>query len=248
MEDSPFSPGKDPAPRRILVLELCLFLALISPPFFESLPRLFHPLLEAGPEPSAQQVIQKAANPRPMTVLAQGLIAAALLLSRLPAPAASTELPVLGPFGRASPLFLTPLVFLLLLAGSLFWNLISKLIGNEAVLTGGVPAGNPPLLLAATAVAAFYEEVLYRWYGPQLATAVLPAGPKGTKAGKLLPEIPLVVVFALSHGYGGWPAVGNALAAGCILRLAAGYSGGPWVGFAAHLLYNLTQLSLLLKA
>ena len=192
-------------------------------------------------------------------MLIQGLISTALFLRgkkllllngnalsrRRVSDAASTtsrKIPSFGSIGRTNPIFLGLAAFGLLVANSFLWNFLAGFGGKEAIATAGIE--NMSYFLIATAIAAFYEEMLYRWYGPQVAASLFPAG--ATRK-KLPVEIFLLAVFALSHGYGGWLAVGNAFVAALVLRLSVQFSGGPWVGFSAHLLYNLLQFALLIK-
>lgn len=148
-----------------------------------------------------------------------------------------------GGWGRIAA---TLVVMVLLLASSILWNWLSQ-FGDSPNPTFGendrLAVQKLPLLLAYTAVAAFYEEMVYRWYGPALLRQLLGR----TRFPFLWMELVLVIVFALSHSYGGWPAVGNALVGGTVLRICTLLTRTPFSGFSAHLIYNLIQLFLLLK-
>lgn len=141
-------------------------------------------------------------------------------------------------------------VLAVLLANSLLWNLLSPGTASPSVSlgdSGGVEPAPLPLLLVATAVAACYEEILYRWYGPRLLGQVLDWKARSqNRFPRVCMEGAMVAVFALAHGYGGWLAVGNALVAGILLRSATLMTGSPLTSILSHLVYNLVQLFLLL--
>lgn len=153
--------------------------------------------------------------------------------------------------GRWGRLAATVVALAVLLANSILWNLLSQLGAppNPALgENGSMAVQTVAVLLAYTAVAAFYEEMVYRWYSPLLLGQVLEWKDRGlNQFPRVCLEGALVVVFALSHGYGGWPAVGNAFVAGSILRACVLLTDNPFSGFAAHLIYNLIQLFLLLR-
>lgn len=153
--------------------------------------------------------------------------------------------------GRWGRLAATVVALAVLLANSILWNLLSQLgVPPNPALgeNGSMAVQTVAVLLAYTAVAAFYEEMVYRWYSPLLLGQVLEWKDRGlNQFPRVCLEGALVVVFALSHGYGGWPAVGNAFVAGSILRACVLLTDNPFSGFAAHLVYNLIQLFLLLR-
>lgn len=245
------------ASSKLLLLELLLLLAFILPPVADSLPQLFGGLDGARQGQNQGEILEKAVNPAVLSVLLQGLFAFAMFLR-------SRELDLI--VGKANeieqkhPSFIRQfsvqwilpclLAFGLLLANSLLWNTLAQAHGKATVVVANLQLHSLPLMILATSVAAFYEEMVYRWYGPKLLGLVFFQGEKQKKSGCIgwsFVEALLTIIFALSHGYGGWLAVGNAFVAGNILRLCVFYTGAPWAGFFAHLAYNLIQFALLLK-
>lgn len=251
---------------KLLMLELLLLLAFILPPLVESLPQLFGGLEGTIQGQNQGEILEKAVNPAVLSVLLQGLFAFAMFLR-------SNELDLI--MGKASeiekkhPSFIRQftiqwilpclLVFGLLLANSLLWNSLAQATGKAPIIGESIQLHSLPLMIFATAVAAFYEEILYRWYGPKFLKLAFSCGKqifqgktayqkKKTSMTLIFVEALLVIIFALSHGYGGWLAVGNAFVAGSILRLCVMYTKKPWVGFFSHLAYNLIQFALLLKS
>ena len=249
---------------KYLFLELLLLLAFLLPPVMESLPQLFDGLDGAIQGQSQQEILEKAVNPSIVAALLQGLFAFAMLLRSNElaliagrAPASSEIEKKRSTFSRQLNFLWLLLVFGLLLANSLLWNGLAQATGTKAIAAVSLQLQSLPSMIFATAVAALYEELLYRWYGPQLLHRAVSwklgfpgktAYQKKNTRLKLFMETLLVIVFALSHGYGGWLAVANALVAGSILRLCAIRTTGPWVGFVAHLAYNFVQFALLLQA
>lgn len=249
---------------KYLFLELLLLLAFLLPPVMESLPQLFGGLEGTMQGQNQGEILEKAVNPSVVPVLIQGLFAFAMFLR-------SKELDLIS--GKASDIGKKPstfssqlilywllpffLVFGLLLANSFLWNGLAQATGKVPIIEESIQLQSLSLMIFATTVAAFYEEILYRWYGPKLLKLAFPwkLGFQGktTYQKKNLPlrwifvEALLVIIFALSHGYGGWLAVVNALVAGSILRLCVIYTGSLWVGFLAHITYNLVQFALLLR-
>ena len=249
---------------KYLFLELLLLLAFLLPPVMESLPQLFGGLEGTMQGQNQGEILEKAVNPSVVPVLIQGLFAFAMFLR-------SKELDLIS--GKASDIGKKPstfssqlilywllpffLVFGLLLANSFLWNGLAQATGKVPIIKESIQLQSLSLMIFATAVAAFYEEILYRWYSPKLLKLAfswkLGFQRKTTYQKKNLPlrwifvEALLVIIFALSHGYGGWLAVVNALVAGSILRLCVIYTGSLWVGFLAHITYNLVQFALLLR-
>lgn len=238
------------------LLELAFLLALILPPVVQSLTIL----LDTGNVGDGS--LAGIMSPQLSTTLLQGTLAVALfarsrslrLLEGIPISEITEgdcgggekmgwKGRLTGGWGRIAA---TLVVMVLLLASSILWNWLSQL-GDSPNPTFGendrLAVQKLPLLLAYTAVAAFYEEMVYRWYGPALLRQLLGR----TRFPFLWMELVLVIVFALSHSYGGWPAVGNALVGGTVLRICVLLTRTPFSGFSAHLIYNLIQLFLLLK-
>ncbi len=231
-----------------LILELAFFLALTLPPIVHS--------AATGILREDERAVAAILSPDLPSAVLQGALALAMLArSRtLPADISRQEGGARGWLaripGRLSAALATAGA---LLANSLLWDRLSRLGGGILVPgdRGLLDGSGAILLAAATATAAFYEEVLYRWYGPRLLEALFPSPPrrKGPAAGMPVfrwTELTLPAAFALAHSYAGWPAVGNALVAGILLRSCALLTASPLPGFLAHLSYNLVQLSLLL--
>lgn len=250
---------------KLLLLELLLLLVFLFPPLVESLPQLFGGLDGTLQGQNQEEILEKAVNPSIFPALLQGLFAFAMFLR-------SKELDLI--FGKVTPsseiekkcptmsyqvrLRWFLLVFGLLLVNSFLWNGLAQATGKEPIAKATIQLHSLPLMIFATAIAAFYEEILYRWYGPKLLKLAFSCGKqifqgktayqkKKTTMPLIFVEALLVIIFALSHGYGGWFAVANALIAGSILRLCVIYTGSLWVGFLAHLTYNLIQFALLLR-
>lgn len=91
--------------------------------------------------------------------------------------------------------------------------------------------------------AAFYEEVIFRFYFIQEALFIFNKNSKKWLAWSL--EIITLLLFALSHFYLGWLSVFNAAVAHVILRICYKKSGSIFPGFAAHFCYNIISLILL---
>ena len=258
------TPGQKKDIACYLFLELLLLLAFLLPPVMESLPQLFGGLDGTIQGQSQQEILEKAVNPSVVAALLQGLFAFAMFLRSKElalitgrAPASNEIEKKRSTFPRQLNFLWLLLVFGLLLANSFLWNGLAQATGTKAIAAVSLQLQSLPSMIFATAVAALYEELLYRWYAPQLLHIAVSwklgfpgktAYQKKNTRLKLFVETLLVIVFALSHGYGGWLAVANALVAGSILRLCAIRTASPWVGFVAHLAYNFVQFALLLRA
>lgn len=92
--------------------------------------------------------------------------------------------------------------------------------------------------------AAFYEEVIYRFYLPEILISFV-FKKIGKKSALILSEVLALIIFSLAHLYLGGFAVINAIAGHCILRLCFKKSKSLWPGFTAHFIYNLLILFLL---
>ena len=256
---------------KLLMLELLLLLAFLLPPVMESLPQLFGGLDGTLQGHDQRQILERAVNPSVFSVLIQGLFAFAMflrskeldLIAGKVTPSSEIEKKCLTKRNQLSLRWFI-LVFGVLLVNSFLWNRLAQATGKVPIIEESIHLQSLSLMIFATAVAAFYEEILYRWYGPKLLKRAFSwklgflgkhvFQKKTTYQKKNLPlswifvEALLVIIFALSHGYGGWLAVANALVAGSILRLCALRTTSPWVGFFSHLAYNLIQFALLLQS
>ena len=142
-----------------------------------------------------------------------------------------------------------PVVFTfgMLFAVSLFCRFLSEVTGfSDGEFLVVKPAGVLQWIfcLINFLCAAFYEEVLYRFYftdklkgliGLKVKWRVLP----------VLCEIAGLLCFAFAHFYMGWISVLNAALAHLILRLCYKKSGRLWPCVAAHFIYNVISLILL---
>lgn len=92
--------------------------------------------------------------------------------------------------------------------------------------------------------AAFYEEVIYRMYYPEIIHSFIPEQ-KQNKLIKQLIEIFVMLLFAFSHFYLGLFAVLNAAIAHYVLRKTFKKTNSVLPGFFAHFFYNMISLILL---
>ena len=92
--------------------------------------------------------------------------------------------------------------------------------------------------------AAFYEEVLYRFYFTDKLKLLLGSKLKW-KWQDWLCELAGLLCFAFAHLYLGWLSVINAAFAHIFLRLCYKKTKRIWPGFAAHFIYNVFSLILL---
>lgn len=92
--------------------------------------------------------------------------------------------------------------------------------------------------------AAFYEEVLYRFYFIDELKALLERK-KQMKWIFWLCEFTGLLCFAIAHLYMGWISVLNAALAHIVLRLCYKKSGKLWPCVTAHFIYNVISLILL---
>ena len=129
-----------------------------------------------------------------------------------------------------------------------------SLLTNGLAMICKMPSPEFKLLLPANALqwlfcllnlffAAFYEEVLYRFYLPE--TARFFAKKIQKKLIFLLIEAIFALIFAFSHYYAGIFAVFNALFAHIVLRCFYKKTGSLAAGISAHFVYNLVQLFLI---
>ncbi len=92
--------------------------------------------------------------------------------------------------------------------------------------------------------AAFYEEVLYRFYFTD-QLFILITKKKIWRGSLILCEALGLLVFAFAHLYMGWISVLNAALAHVVLRLCYKNSCRLWPCVAAHFIYNVISLILL---
>lgn len=139
---------------------------------------------------------------------------------------------------------------------------LANYIISRLALTFGGMSSIPAIQVAATSfkdkifllfwtiLLASFEEFTYRWLLPtRLLSLWALRRPEDayTTTRKILCEIAVICLFALSHRYMGWWAVLNALIAGVILRTRFFISGSVYPAFIAHTLYNLTAFYGILK-
>ena len=137
--------------------------------------------------------------------------------------------------------------FGMLFAVSLFCRFLSEITGiTDAELLVTKPAG--PLqwtfCLINFLCAAFYEEVLYRFYFIDELEALI-TRKKEWRGSRLLSEAAGLLCFAFAHLYLGWISVLNAALAHVFLRLCFKKFGKLWPCVAAHFIYNVISLILL---
>ena len=161
-----------------------------------------------------------------------------------------------GIFAVWSKLKIFPVVFTfgMLFSGSLFIQFFGLAFG---LVSEGVSFNHPQgalqwlFCLLNFVCAAFYEEVLYRFYFTdelKLLLDRLPSSNFKEKWGKTLVwlcELLGLLCFAFAHLYLGWLSVFNAAYAHIFLRLCYKKTGKIWPGFAAHFIYNAFSLILL---
>lgn len=91
---------------------------------------------------------------------------------------------------------------------------------------------------------AFFEEVIYRFYTPEILKYLLNKI-KSEKFIYILSEGFALVLFSISHYYLGFLSVFNAMIAHIILRICFNKSESIFPGFLAHFIYNIISLILL---
>jgi len=118
-------------------------------------------------------------------------------------------------------------------------------IGSNSLLTEiKLPASAREWIVCVLTlvVGAFYEEIMYRRY--LCDTLIFLCAKK--RWVRLFIESFVILIFAFSHFYLGWPAVVNALLCGILLRLCVIKTDSIIPGATAHFLYNLLMYLLLL--
>jgi len=116
-------------------------------------------------------------------------------------------------------------------------------IGNQSVV---LPQNFTEYLFCIISFlcAAFYEEVVYRFYLPEIFKFFV-FKKLNDKLKIILGELLTLLLFASAHIYLGGFAVINALIGHVILRLCFVKAKSIWPGFTAHFIYNLLVLFLL---
>ena len=146
-------------------------------------------------------------------------------------------------------LIIFPVLFTfgMLFAVSLFCRFLSEISGlNDGGLSVTKPAGalEWTFCLVNFLCAAFYEEVLYRFYFIDELFGLI-TRKKKWRASRLLCEAAGLLCFAFAHLYLGWISVLNAALAHIFLRLCFKRSGKLWPCVVSHFIYNVISLILL---
>ena len=201
---------------------LLIFFLFVLPPFFASAVNAARPLFSGWTFPWYQMLL--------------ALMAFLLLFFYYEKSGKRTLIifPVLFTFG-------------MLFAVSLFCRFLSELTGlNDGELVVSKPAGLLQWIfcLINFLAAAFYEEVLYRFY---LADGLLSliSRKKIFRFTWLFCEALALFCFAFAHLYLGWISVLNAALAHVFLRLCFKKFEKLWPCVAAHFIYNVISLILL---
>lgn len=135
----------------------------------------------------------------------------------------------------------------LLFCSSLIMKFVSVLIFGDSESSAVIlPDGFVQWLFCILTFlpAAFFEEVIYRFYFPDALTKIV------TKKFDnrwliIICEIASCLIFALAHYYLGWLSVANAIFGHIILRVSYKKNKSLWPGIAAHFIYNVMSLILL---
>lgn len=115
-------------------------------------------------------------------------------------------------------------------------SLVFKIVSPYTpLLPAQKSAGSIIVLLVNLVCAAYYEEVVYRFFLPEALRTLLPA----KKIALHSAEVFSLVAFALAHRYLGIVAVLNAFICGFILRVCYKRSSGIMLGTISHLAYNV---------
>jgi len=146
-------------------------------------------------------------------------------------------------------LIIFPLVFTfgMLFAISLFCRFLAEVTGSvdlELLVTKPESSLQWLFCLLNFLCAAFYEEVLYRFYFSDELYALI-TRKKIWRGSRLICEAAGLLCFAFAHLYMGWISVLNAALAHVILRLCYKKCVRLWPCVAAHFIYNVISLILL---
>ena len=137
--------------------------------------------------------------------------------------------------------------FGMLFSISLFCRFLAEVTGlNDGEIVVSKPEGILQWIfcLLNFFCAAFYEEVLYRFYFIDELFCLV-TRKKSWRFSRLVCEIAGLLCFAFAHLYMGWISVLNAALAHIILRLCYKKFGKLWPCVASHFIYNVISLILL---
>lgn len=121
-------------------------------------------------------------------------------------------------------------------------NVLSNVVSNQVIFPDNFISWLYCIL--SFGFAAFYEEVLYRFYTPEILKVLL-GKIKSDKVIFILSELFALIIFSLAHYYMGLFSVFNAFIAHIILRLCYKKCDSIIPGFLAHFFYNIVSLILL---
>ena len=146
-------------------------------------------------------------------------------------------------------LIIFPVLFTfgMLFAVSLFCRFLAEVTGlNDGEIIVAKPDGLLQWIscLVNFFCAAFYEEVLYRFYFIE-QLFLLVTRKKEWRTSRILCEALGLLCFAFAHLYLGWISVLNAALAHIFLRLCLKKFGKLWPCVASHFIYNVISLILL---
>ena len=137
---------------------------------------------------------------------------------------------------------------------SVIFELIAFFAGSKAGLHSVVfPAGflGKVDFVFGVISAAFFEEVIYRFYLPRAFKELLfkvrknPQNEKINLRLSLIAETASLILFALPHLYLGFFGFLNALVCGIILRVCMLKTKMIWISFAVHALYNFLSFAVM---
>lgn len=137
---------------------------------------------------------------------------------------------------------------------SVIFELIAFFAGSKAGLHSVVfPAGflGKVDFVFGVIFAAFFEEVIYRFYLPRALKELLfnvrknPQNEKINLRLSLIAETASLILFALPHLYLGFFGFLNALVCGIILRVCMIKTKMIWISFAVHGLYNFLSFAVM---
>ncbi len=139
--------------------------------------------------------------------------------------------------------------FGMLFSISLFCRFLYELIGSSSLDQNELVVRPQGFLqcffcLINFLCAAFYEEVLYRFYFSDELYSLI-TRKKTIPFACFICELLGLLVFAFAHLYMGWISVLNAALAHIFLRLCYKKSGKLWPCVTAHFIYNVISLILL---
>lgn len=137
---------------------------------------------------------------------------------------------------------------------SVIFELIAFFAGSKAGLHSVVfPAGflGKVDFVFGVIFAAFFEEVIYRFYLPRALKELLfkvrknPQNEKINLRLSLIAETASLILFALPHLYLGFFGFLNALVCGVVLRVCMVKTKTIWISFAVHGLYNFLSFAVM---